>query len=125
LAAGKMSRPRIVTVLSCYELFFPPKPFAVRLSPIRVTLLILADQDAETNASAPVALFAQLVKSNQFSLGAALSLNPRRDCGNGNQYCGDAGGREYRISSYLHIHLHLSISASYHISPAQQLPSAT
>jgi hypothetical protein len=70
-----------------------------------MTLLVLADQDAEPDASAPVALVAQLVKSNDFGLDCALSVSARRDAGHGAQHGGHAGCGEYHIP--LHFNLHL------------------
>jgi hypothetical protein len=85
-------------------LFFPPPPIGVSLSPIRVTLLVLADQDAEANASAPVALVAQLMKSEYFSLDIALSQNSGRRCRHGNQHRGNAGCREDHIPFHSNLH---------------------
>jgi hypothetical protein len=90
--------------MAVIRLSFPPPPIGVSPAPIGVPLLVLADQDAEANAGAPVALFAQLVKSDHFSLGVALSLRPRRDQGHGNQHRGNAGCREHHIPFHFNLH---------------------
>jgi hypothetical protein len=85
-------------------LSFPPKPIAVSPSPVFVTLTVLADQDAEPDASAPVALVAQLMKSDDFGLDVALSVGARRDPGHDAKHGGHADCGEHHIP--LHSNLH-------------------
>ncbi|MGP8120315.1 MAG: hypothetical protein ACLP8B_07280, partial [Xanthobacteraceae bacterium] len=50
----------------------PPEPVSVGAAPVGVPLLVLTDQDSEADAGATVALFAKLVKSDDFRLVGAL-----------------------------------------------------
>ena len=57
----------------------PPKPFGVRSAPVGMTLLILADQDAETHAGLPVTLVAKLMEAENFRFHRVLGPGGRRD----------------------------------------------
>jgi hypothetical protein len=102
--------------MAIFWLFFPPPPIGVRSAPVSVTLLVLADQDAETNAGAPVAFVAQLVKPYDFSLGVALRLSTRRNCRHSTQHRYNAGCRDD--------HFTFSSNSPLRISPADELLSA-
>lgn len=54
------------------SLSFPPKPISVRPAPVGVTLAVFADENAESDARAPVALVAQLVQANDLGFDVAL-----------------------------------------------------
>jgi hypothetical protein len=60
-------------------LSFPPEPFGMRLAPVRMTLLVLADQDAEADAGFPIAFIAKLVESEHFRLYVTLGACGRCD----------------------------------------------
>jgi hypothetical protein len=64
-------------------------------SPIGVTLLVLADQDAEPDTRPPVALIAQLMKPDHFCFNRALRSRSRRNSRN-SRYDSDreAGSRQ-------------------------------
>jgi hypothetical protein len=53
---------------------FEPEPIGVRPAPVRATLFIAADQNAEMNAGFPVALFAELMEADYFRLHGALRV---------------------------------------------------
>jgi len=99
--------------MAVIRLFFPPPPIGVSPAPVGVTLLVLADQDAESNAGAPVALVAQLVKSEDFSLNVALSLRSRRGQRHRNQHRGNTGCREHRIPFHFNLHFRPARSENY------------
>ena len=50
----------------------------MRLAPVRMTLLVLADQDAEADAGFPIAFIAKLVESEHFSLDVTLGVRALR-----------------------------------------------
>jgi hypothetical protein len=54
------------------SLSFPPKPISVPPAPVRVTLAVFADENAESHARAPIALVAQLVQADDFGFDVAL-----------------------------------------------------
>jgi hypothetical protein len=47
---------------------------------VRVALLVLADQNAEAHAGAPITLFAKLMEANYFRLSIALRLTGSGHC---------------------------------------------
>src|SRR5580692_5555278 len=56
------------------QLSFPPPPVGVRLAPVRMALLVLADQNAKTHAGLAVALFAKLMEADHFRLHGVLGM---------------------------------------------------
>jgi hypothetical protein len=83
-------------------LSFPPEPFGMRLAPVRVTLLVLADQDAEAHTGFPVAFFAKLMEAEHFRLHVALGACGRCDhrC-RGRDSDGDHDGRHQRLQGHI------------------------
>jgi hypothetical protein len=64
-----------------FDLFLPPPPVGVCSAPIRVTLLVLADQDAKTHAGPAVTFVAKLMETEDFGLDVALGERWRRHHG--------------------------------------------
>jgi len=53
-------------------LVLPPEPLRMRAAPIGIALLIATDQDAEFDACATVAFFAELMVANHLGLDIGL-----------------------------------------------------
>src|ERR1019366_910352 len=55
-------------------LSFPPPPVGMRPAPVRMALLVLADQNTKTHAGPAVAFFAKLMEADHFRLHRVLGV---------------------------------------------------
>jgi len=72
--AGQKKRAAGKAALLIAVLSFPPEPLAVPLAPVRVALLVPADQNTKANAGSAVTLLAKLVEADHFRLRSVLSM---------------------------------------------------
>src|SRR3984885_3965414 len=82
-------------------LLFPPPPIGMPSAPVRMTLLVPADQDAKVDTRFAVALLAKLMVADDLGFNGVLGV---RGCGDHRGRAGKSDDDRHSCHHWLHSH---------------------